>query len=151
MKAISSSLVAGSLCHRGFTLVEVMVALAVVAIALPALMFSQQQQIDGTAYLRDKSLARMVATNKLEEIRILAKAQQKLAKGKNSGVAIMSDRDWSWDIETTETVVPNMYRLEIKVSEHKDSQDSPTSSLFTLVSFLSADLQANNTPSAPNE
>ena len=59
--------------HGGFTLVEVMVALAVVAVALPALMVALYQQIDGTAYLQDKSLAHMVATNKLTEIRILRK------------------------------------------------------------------------------
>ena len=38
-----------------------MVALAVVAVALPALLMSLYQQVDGTAYLRDRSLASMVA------------------------------------------------------------------------------------------
>ncbi|MFT5335623.1 MAG: general secretion pathway protein I, partial [Halioglobus sp.] len=59
---------------KGFTLIEVMVALAVVAVALPALMLTLNQQIDGTAYIRDKSLANIVAANKLEEIRLIAKA-----------------------------------------------------------------------------
>ena len=57
---------------RGFTLIEVMVALAVVAIALPALLISLYQQVDSTAYLRDKSIAHMVAANKLVELRVLA-------------------------------------------------------------------------------
>lgn len=43
--------------HCGFTLIEVMVALTVVAVTLPALLFLLSQQIDGTAYLRDRSVA----------------------------------------------------------------------------------------------
>ena len=50
----------------------------VVAVALPALLMSLYQQVDSTAYLRDKSLAHMVAANKLAEMRILSRARQSL-------------------------------------------------------------------------
>ena len=39
--------------QKGFTLIEVMVALLVVGIALPALMVQITAQVDGSAYLRD--------------------------------------------------------------------------------------------------
>ena len=126
---------------RGFTLVEVMVALAVVAVALPALMFSLHQQIDGTAYLRDKSLAHMVATNKLTEVRIMARAREQLLKGKDSGTSELADRQWDWQLNSTETELPNFYRVEIKVS----APESPDgSALYTLVGFLSADLKSDD-------
>ena len=66
---------------RGFTLVEVMVALAIVAIALPALLMALYQQIDDTAYLRDKTLAYMVAENKLAEIRLVIGSTRNLSAG----------------------------------------------------------------------
>jgi len=130
----------------GFTLVEVMVALAVVAVALPALMFSLHQQIDGTVYLRDKSIAHMVAANKLTEVRIMAKASERLLKGKDSGSTMFADREWSWRLDSKETELPNFYRVEIKVSDAREESDT---SLYTLVGYLSAELKfddiANNT------
>ena len=121
----------------GFTLVEVMVALAIVAIALPALMFSLHQQVDGTAYLRDKSLARMVATNKLNETRLLARARQQLEKGSDTGSYELAGREWQWQQVTTETAVPNFYQIEIEVSAPDAPKDEV---LFTLIGSMSGDL-----------
>ena len=104
---------------------EVMVALAVVAIALPALLMSLHQQVDGTAYLRDKSLAHMVAANKLAETRILAAARQSLLQGKDSGVAELAERDWYWWLESTATEVPEFYRIEIHVAASEEQRDNP--------------------------
>lgn len=122
----------------GFTLVEVMVALAVVAVALPALMAALFQQIDGTAYLRDKSVAHMVAANKLTEVRILAEATRRLPEGRNSGVVEMADRQWHWSSESIKTELPNFYRIQIEVAEGEEESEE---SLVTLSAFLSSDLQ----------
>ena len=127
----------------GFTLVEVMVALAVVAVALPALMFSLHQQVDGTAYLRDKSLARMVASNKLNEVRLLARARQQLVKGSDSGSYELAGRLWQWRLVTTETVVPNFYQIEIAVSAPEAPEDEV---LYTLIGSMSGDLANTGTP-----
>lgn len=124
---------------RGFTLVEVMVALAVVAVALPALLLSLHQQVDSTAYLRDKSLANMVAANKLTEIRLLARSRQSLLQGKDSGVARLADRDWFWWVDSKATEVAQFYRVSITVAAEEEQRDQP---LHRLEAFLSADLQA---------
>lgn len=122
---------------RGFTLIEVMVALAVVAIALPALLVALYQQIDSTAYLRDKSLAHMVAANKLTELRILSRARQSLLQGKDGGVAQMGEREWYWWLQSEATEVEQFYRVEINVALDEAARDNP---LYTLVAFMSADL-----------
>ena len=125
--------------NRGFTLVEVMVALAVVAVALPALMFTLSQQVDNTAYLRDKSIAHMVASNKLAELRLLARARQDLLKGKDSGVEEMAGRDWYWWINSTETEVDQFYRIDLDIRLVEETEARP---LYSTVAFMSSDLQS---------
>jgi general secretion pathway protein I len=125
--------------HRGFTLVEVMVALAVVAVALPAVLVALYQHVDATGYLRDKSLAQLVAANKLEELRILSRAGQSLLQGQDSGVSPMAGREWHWWLDSQPTPVTNFYRVEIDVAAGEEQRDQP---LYTLVAFLSADLKA---------
>lgn len=126
--------------ERGFTLVEVMVALAVVAIALPALLVALSQHVDGTGYLRDKSLAQMVAANKLAELRILSRASQNLLRGEDSGVAPMAGREFNWWMDSQPTEAANFFRVEISVAAGEEQREQP---LFTLVAFLSADLRAD--------
>jgi general secretion pathway protein I len=134
--------------HKGFTLVEVMVALAVVAVALPALMVALYQQVDGTAYLRDKSFAHMVAANKLVEIRILAESTRQLPQGKVSGVAEMADREWYWLQLSTKTEFPNFQRIEISVAASEEQIEQP---LIKLAAFLSSDLELGDVPGPDDE
>ncbi len=122
--------------RRGFTLVEVMVALAVVAVALPALLGALYQQVDGTAYLRDKSLAHLVAANKLAELRLLSSSDGGLLRGQDNGAAQMAERDWYWWLTSEPTQVGQFSRIEITVSDSQENRDHP---LYRLVAFMIAD------------
>lgn len=119
--------------RRGFTLVEVMVALMVIAIALPALLKALYQQVDGTAYLRDKSIAQWVANNKLAENRIQLARNDVLFRGERNGVDEMAGRDWYWWTISEPTEVEDFYRLEIVVADAEERRENP---LFTLVGYL---------------
>jgi general secretion pathway protein I len=122
-------------------LVEVMVALAIVAIALPAVLMALYQQVDDTGYLRDKTTAAMVAANKLAEMRLVIAATRTLTAGKDNGQSTMADRDWFWWVETKATEqVPQYYRIEIKVALSEDPREQP---LYTLTAFMSGDLQVD--------
>ena len=123
----------------GFTLIEVMVALAVVALALPALLFTLSQHIDGAAYLRDKSMAQMVAANRLAELRLVSAAQRELFSGKDSGAAEMAERDFFWWVESSSTEVEDFYRVEITVALAEEDEDEP---IYELVAFMSANVEA---------
>lgn len=119
----------------GFTLIEVMVALAIVALAVPALLFTMDRQIDGTAYLRDRSLAQIVASNRLAELRLAIRGTGEALQGSTAGVEELAGRQWQWRIQSQSTEVPGFSRVEIQVRGERSDEGS---SLYTLVAFLAA-------------
>ena len=119
--------------NRGFTLIEVMVALMVIAIALPALLGALYRQVDGSAYLRDKSIAQWVASNKLTENRIQLARTGRLFDGTRSGVMEMGGRDWYWWLESKKTEVEDFQRVEIRVADQENGREQP---LYSLVGFV---------------
>lgn len=116
--------------QRGFTLVEVLVALAVVGLALPALLFQVMGTVDNGAYLRDKALAQWVAENRMAENRLLRRSGQRVLTGSASGTDTMAGREWEWRVASRSTGVDGMRRLEIDVA--KPGQDS----IVSLVGFI---------------
>tara|TARA_R110000772_G_scaffold236733_1_gene348498 strand:- start:53795 stop:54253 length:459 start_codon:yes stop_codon:yes gene_type:complete len=118
---------------HGFTLVEVMVALAIVALALPALLFALHQQVDGTGYLRDKSLAQLLANRKLVELRLLTAARAELLQGADSGTEEFAGRAWYWRLESTPTQVQGFLRVEIVVRAG-EGESGPL--MYSLVAFM---------------
>ena len=113
----------------GFTLVEVMVALAVVAVALPALLLTLSQQLDGLRYLEDRTHAQWVAANRLAELRLVAGAKGSLHTGRVAGTEELAGRSWYWWSEGVETEVPGFFRYEIVVSDQEDGEASPVHTL----------------------
>lgn len=111
--------------YRAFTLVEVMVALAVVAIAVPALLLTLSQQIDGTRYLQDRIQAQWIAANRLAELRLVAAAKGTLQTGLITGSEEMAGRIWYWWSESEGTQVPGFFRYEVTVSDSEDGFPTP--------------------------
>lgn len=120
---------------RGFTLIEVMVALAIVAMAVPALLFTMDQQIDGTAYLRDRSLAQVVASNRLTELSLALRDGRQSLRGLTTGSEAMAGRDWYWRVQSQGTEVPDFSRVEVQV---RTEEGADSASLYTLVAFVAA-------------
>ena len=109
----------------GFTLVEVMVALAVVAVALPALLLTLSQQLDAVRYLDDRAQAQWVAANRLAELRLVLTARGTLQNGTLSGTEELAGREWYWWSEGFETQLPGFFRYEITVADNEAGRDTP--------------------------
>lgn len=84
--------------RAGFTLIEVMVALLVLALALAALQLRISQQLDSAAYLRDKTIAQWVALNQLELLRISTRLGNTPPQATMTGTAQMAGRTWYWEL-----------------------------------------------------
>lgn len=108
--------------QSGFTLLEAMIALMIVAMALPALVTLVMTQLDGSAGIRDKTYAFWVAENQLTRIRLLQAQREKKQLGdykvpeKDSGLVDMAGLRWQWQLKTIDMeTIPGFKRVEIAV------------------------------------
>jgi len=127
-------------CAAGFTLIEVLVALAVVALAVMTILVSMTRQIDGTTYLRQKMFAHWVAENQLE-LALLKNAHSNLVpQDTQSGNVEMAGSTWYWRAIPKRTGAQGFTQLEISVYA---SEDKDASALATLSAVLD---QAHRSP-----
>lgn len=106
--------------RRGFTLVEILVTLAVLAIALSGVMRLSAQTIDATLSLRDHSLALWVAQNQMAENLILPDWPD---TGTTDGEAEMGGHKFFWQQEISKTGSVHLRKIDITVRrEAKEGQ-----------------------------
>ena len=96
----------------GFTLVEILVALAVLAIALTATAHALGSAVDTTVALRERMLARWVAEDRLTELELKSEWP---ALDTKEGDATMGGRRFHWVQETGVTPVARLRRVEVSV------------------------------------
>jgi general secretion pathway protein I len=99
--------------NRGFTLIEVMVALVIVALGMMAVDTQLNSYAANSVYLEDKTLASWIATNQLTELSV---APTWPAVGDQEDDVEFAGRMWHYRIEISETQVPNLRRADIDVA-----------------------------------
>ncbi len=100
--------------RRGFTLVEILVALAVVAVALTAGMRALAQATDTASSLKSRTLALWIAQNRLAAAQI---AVPWPALGNYAGDATQAGARFVWRASVSTTPNPAFRRIEITVAE----------------------------------
>ena len=99
--------------EAGFTLMEVLVALAVVVLGMMAVVKALNEYTDRTDRVRQKTLASWIATNKLTEIAI-GPAWPEV--GDSDADVEFAHQQWRCEIKVSKTAVDNLRRVDVSVS-----------------------------------
>jgi general secretion pathway protein I len=97
----------------GFTLIEVMVALAIVSLSLGAVAASVSQMVDAATTMRERTYASWIALNKIAELR-LANVVPEVSD--TSGELEYAGLEWAWRANISETGVENLFRVDVAIS-----------------------------------
>jgi general secretion pathway protein I len=97
---------------RGFTLIEVLVALAIVAIGMAAVLETLTSSANTTMYLQDKTFANWVALNRIETVRLSNSVPQ---PGTSNDNITFAGQNWEWQQTVTTTQIPGMVEIEVDV------------------------------------
>lgn len=114
--------------QAGFTLLEVLVALAVLAIAMGAIIGAATQSIQTVTALRDQTFAGWVALNQVNAL--LLDSEPWPEDGSRRGETELAQRAWRWEARFEATDDPDLRRVEVAV---RASADGPA--LSTLIAF----------------
>lgn len=134
--------------QRGFTLVEVLIALAVLAIALVAFVSAGAQNADYATYIRDRSIAQWVARNQLAEYQLQANWP---SIGKKDGNTDMSGSKWHWQADIQSSPDPQVRRIDMRVYTVDPATGKPdTDSILLISGFITQHPRAQNSPQGGN-
>ena len=135
-RSIASRLAAGSSVARfkpasGFTLLEVMVALAIFAIAAVAVTKVGMQYTQSTANAILRTKAQFVAMNEAAQMEI----NKQWLTGTESKQITSQGETWQIDKSSESTISPNVQRVEIQVSLFNNEQGKVESGITNIVFF----------------
>ena len=99
----------------GFTLIEVLVALVIVAVGMMALMGALNSSAGTVSYMTDRTFAEWVALNQIELFKLQRQPGQVPPVGNTVGDLDYAGRGWHWRQDVTATQVQGIMRVDMKV------------------------------------
>jgi general secretion pathway protein I len=106
----------------GFTLIEVIIALFVIALGVGALLATLTASADSVAHLREKSLAEWIALNRISEVRLGARPRT----GTTAGSIEYAGRNWRWEQTVTDPGIAGILRIDVRVAGQVEGAPAAT-------------------------
>jgi general secretion pathway protein I len=128
---------------RGFTLIEVLVALVIVAVGMSVLMGALSSSAKTVIYMQDKTFAEWVALNQIAMLRVGLQQGQIPPTATTNGDIDFAGRSWHWRQEVVASQVAGINRIDVKVRP-KEVKGGDDDSWYVTVSGL-----AGNAIAAP--
>jgi general secretion pathway protein I len=124
--------------QKAFTLLEVLVALAVLTMGLGTVIKVAGSQASQLAYLKDKTIALWVANNKVNEIKLTGWP----GTGNSSGHEFMVNQEWRWKLKVSNTADKDLRRLDVEVNR-MDEEGEP---VVRFIAFTGKRAKKNTAP-----
>ena len=114
----------------GFTLLEILIALAVLAIAMGALIKAASDYTGSHAHLQTRTMATWVARNVLVEYQVSGEWP---SVGERKGTMEMGHIEWRWIARISQTEEAELRRLDVEVMPADSDSDEPVTTLSGFV------------------
>ena len=116
--------------QSGFTLVEILVSLAILSIILGVLVEAAGVATSNAGRMRDRAVAEWVATNRLAELRLSSSFPD---TGSKTGDEEMLGATWYWKTVVQKVEDEDLRRVDIEVRRNEDAENP----LVTIAGFVS--------------
>lgn len=118
--------------QSAFTLLEIMVALAIIAIAMGAILENTTASTRNAQYLQDKTVAGWIALN---EINLMRAKREWDGRTSKQGRVEMAQREWVWKMKISKTPNTHVRKLEIEVFAENDQEQSFANMMSYMAKF----------------
>jgi len=115
--------------NSGFTLIEMMVAMTILAVGMGAIIKAAGENANNAAFLRDREIARWIASDRLTELQVGNTWDNKSSK---KGDVDMLNIRWYWQARIQKVQDPDLRRVDIEVRRDKDAE----SYLYSVTGFI---------------
>ena len=129
---------------RGFTLLEILAALAIVIIGIAAVTKATKGAVDVLQTTEDHVLASWVASNRLAELRVNRTWPSAITKGSEQN---LGGRVWYYSESISETADPDLLRVDLSVYSDEDHRHLSA----TLFGYLARYSPPTEPPEEPNQ